>query len=257
MACAAGSTRTRAVVLAILTAVLFLAAALFFRHELAGTFGTASAPDASGGEGGGGEGDGGEGGESNGGRGDGGEGGQPVGGGGGGVGDGGEGGGEGEGSDGGAGADGGGNDAITDGVEAAGTRTKSAEEEDRPHPEAPDSRDDPDVGEAGADLVEGITPGAGAADPGSTASAAALFLPCVEGETFSGVEGGAALGKFLVGRRFCEFGPGATALDSWVARDLLPWAASGITQRMVAAGAGLGKRSSRVGPGIMGTLTPI
>ena len=102
------------------------------------------------------------------------------------------------------------------------------------------------MGEPGADLVEGITPTPGAADPASTASAAALFLPCVEGETFSGVEGGAALGKFLVGRRFCEFGPSKTALDSWVARDMLPWAATGITQRVVAAGAGLGKRSSRV-----------
>ena len=226
MACAAGSTRTRVVVLAILAAVTFLVAALFFRQELAGTFGTsvnvASAPDTDGGEGGrgeggGGAGGGGEGGESSGGRGDGGDGGHTVGGGGGGR----DGSGEGSGEGGGEGRD----DAIAVGEEEEDvTKTRSAEEEDRPHPEAPDSRDDPSVGEAGADIVEGITPAA--ADPGTDpgASAAKLFLPCVEGETFSGAEGGAALGKFLVGRRFCEFGPGATALDSWVARDLLPWA---------------------------------
>ena len=47
-------------------------------------------------------------------------------------------------------------DADQEEVEAAKGTKK--DEPDVPHPERPDSRDDPDVGEPGADLVEGITP---------------------------------------------------------------------------------------------------
>ena len=53
-------------------------------------------------------------------------------------------------------AEAGNDDAIQSIAEDA--KATKAEADNKPHPEKPDSRDDPDVGEPGADEVEGITP---------------------------------------------------------------------------------------------------